>query len=143
MNEVSNLPRWKYYILSIIIGSIFNILLLIIVLNYFGFTGKSLIALFYISIRGYFYKSVIFFLPFFYLNADFSSRSKFQQILILFSPFLLYLMWFGFILLFQIESLFYEISYGYTDLFPHFYTQLITTLMICLLISYRANNRLL
>src|SRR6187401_2991377 len=93
-NEITTLPRWKYYILSIIIGSILNLVLLIIVLNYFGYTGRSLLSLFFISITGYFYKSVIFFLPFLYLNTKFPSRPESQKNLILFFPFFLYFMWF-------------------------------------------------
>src|SRR6187401_3515260 len=102
MKEEIPLPRWKYFILSIILGSIFNILLLIVVLNSFGFSGRSLISLFFISISGYFYKAIFFFLPFLYLNTNFSSRDELQKGLILYSPFLLYLLWFVSIILFQI-----------------------------------------
>jgi hypothetical protein len=142
MNEDIILPRWKYYILSIIIGSALNILLLGIALTTLGFSGKSLVALFYISVRGYFYKSVIFYLPFLFLNTDFSARSELQKNLIFFSPFLLFFTWFAFIILFQISSFFHEISYGYIGRFPHFYMQLIATLITCFLIRYRTNIRL-
>jgi hypothetical protein len=142
MKDELALPRWKYYVGSVIIGSILNIFLLTIILNYFGFSGKSLIALFYISIRGFFYKSIIFFLPFFFLNTDFLVRPKFQKETILLLPFLLFVVWFSLIIVLQIEDLSYEISYGYTDQFPYFFVQTITTFLVCLLIRHRVKKRL-
>src|SRR6478609_7924711 len=137
MKPTPILPRWKYYLASIMLGSVLNILLLIVVIKYFGFSGRSVVALVYMSVTGYFYKSIIFSLPLFFLNTDFISKS--QQNLLIFSPFLLYLVWFCSIITFRIESLSQEISYGYTDRFPHFYLQLMSTLLICLLIRQRVN----
>jgi hypothetical protein len=140
MKPTTILPQGKYYLASIVLGSMLNIfLLIVIVINYFGFGGKSAAALMYMSVTGYFIKSIIVFFPFFYLNADFISRS--QRNLIIFSPFLLSIIWFCFIIIFNIESLSQEISYGYTDRFPHFYLQLLSTLLICLLIRQRVNKR--
>jgi hypothetical protein len=140
MKPTPILPQGKYYLASIVLGSMLNILLLIVIVIYFfGFGGKSAAALMYMSVTGYFFKSIIFFLPFFYLNSDFISR--YQRNFIIFSPFLLYIIWFCFIIIFEIESLSQEISYGYTDRFPHFYLQLLSTLLICLLIRQRVNRR--
>lgn len=143
MDETTILPQWKYYIFSIILGSILNLILLIIILGFLGFGGRDIISIIYISTSGYFYKSVIFFTPFLFLNSDFYEQSANNKRLIYFLPVFLFALWFILIITFQIDSFSHEISYGYFGQFPHFYVQLMATFAICIFIKNRANNRIL
>lgn len=143
MDETTILPKGKYYIFSVILGSILNLVLLIIILSFFGFGGKDLISIIYISTNGYFYKSIIFFLPFLFLNSDFYQQAANNKLIIYFLPVFLFSLWFILIIAFQIHSLSHEISYGYFGQFPHFYVQLMATFGICIFIKNRANNRIL
>jgi hypothetical protein len=142
MNPTHPLPRWKYYIGAIVIGSTLNAILLLTVLLALGFSGKSFIALLFTAVPGYFYKAFIFFSPFLFLNRDFALLPKFSRTVILFLPFIFSIAWFGAIIALQINALAHEISFGYTDRFPHFYIHLLSTLMVCLFIKIRVEKRL-
>lgn len=142
MHTQIELPRWKYYLSSIVFGSVMNLAVLLILLTYFGFTGKNLFALCYISIQGCFIKSLIFYLPWLFIGDSFLCKPRMVREFIFFLPFIFFLTWFGFIILFQIWALFFEISYGYLDRFPHFYTQLITALFLCVFIRNRILKRI-
>lgn len=142
MHTEIKIPRWKYYGSAIILGSMVNLSLLILTLFYFGIKGKSLISLYYVSIQGYFTKSLLFYLPWFFLGNGLVLKTQKLRDFMLFLPFFLFLMWFGFIILFKIWSMSHEISYGYLDRFPHFYTQLMTALLFCVFVRYRVMKRM-
>ncbi len=118
-----------HYIFSVIVGSILYVTSLGFTLNYFQFEGKAGAAVIFWSMLTYFIKSIFFYLPF----ARLAKKNTYKGVIWTgLSPFLLYSFWFGTIILFRIETLWSDISWGYIDYFPHFWVQLFTTLLICL-----------
>jgi len=132
----------RLYLSVLFLGTLTNMILIIAVLKTIGFGYKSEISLYIYSIPGYFIKSLIFSLTLFILLKNDIIENKFKRNLTLWTPFLLFLFWFGGIITFRIESLHTELSYGYTSRFPHFLVQLLSCLIISISSIYylKKNN---
>jgi hypothetical protein len=119
------------YLIAFFLGSILNFVLLIIVCNSFNFDSKSAICVYLYGGMGYVVKSFIcscvYFL--FYNQGNFENTIK--RRLILWSPAILFFLWFFMVIFFQIEDFYTDISYGYIMRFPHFFIQLLSILIVC------------
>ena len=111
--------------------------MIVAILKTLGFGYKSEISVYIYSIPGYFIKSIIFSLPLFLLLNKSVFENKLKRNITLWIPFLLFLFLFGTIIAFRIESLYTELSYGYTSRFPHFLIQLLSCLIITISSIYR------
>jgi hypothetical protein len=117
------------YLFSAIVGLVLYVILINITLNHFHFEGKAAVAVMGWSMLTYAIKAIFFYLPLFKLT----KRTTYKGIIWTgLSPFLLYSFWFGTIILFRIETLWSDVSWGYISYFPHFGVQLFTTLLVCI-----------
>lgn len=127
----------RLYFSVLFLGTLTNIILIVAILKTLGFGYKSEISVYIYSIPGYFIKSIIFSLPLFLLLNNSVFEKKVKRNITLWIPFLLFLLWFLTIIVFRIESLHTELSYGYTSRFPHFLVQLLSCLIITISSIYR------
>lgn len=127
----------RLYFSVLFLGTVTNIILIVAILKTLGFGYKSAISVYIYSIPGYFIKSIIFSLPLFLLLNNSIFEKKLKRNITLLIPFLLFLFWFGTIIVFRIESLHTELSYGYISRFPHFLVQLLSCLIITISSIYR------
>ena len=114
---------YEIYLILIGLSVPIFIALLILVLNYLNFEPKAKWSLYMVGSISMTIKAILFSIPLILLTEKFKTKRK---TLFLYSlPFLLYLIWFMFIIVFKIEGLWFDLSYGYFSRFPHFYLQLI------------------
>lgn len=114
------------YLSSIFLSNLLFCTMLVGLLEYFGFEGKSYLALLLAGIIGMFFKSLLFFLPFYKMERKVRNYRMLAQLC--FVPFAIYLIWFFTIILFEIEPLYFDVSFGHTARAPHFYLQLFAVL---------------
>lgn len=127
----------RLYFSVLFFGTLTNAILIVGILKTLRFGYKSEISVYIYSIPGYFIKSIIFSLILFFLLKNSVYENKLKRNITLWSPFLLFLFWFGAIKAFRIESLHTELSYGYTTRFPHFLIQLLSCLIITISSIYQ------
>jgi hypothetical protein len=120
------------YFLNILVGTFTTLFVLILICNHFHFDSKSAICVYLFGAMGYFVKSLFCFAPYFWLkNEDYFHTPSIKR-LIVWSPFLLFFMWFTMVITFQIEAFHTDIEFGYISRFPHFMVQLLVVLMACI-----------
>ncbi len=129
------------YLWTIFLGILINTSLLISVCTVFHFDRKSAICVYLYGIPGYCIKTVIFTLSYLLLYRQSIMYNKAKRTLVIWLPFILFFFWFLSIIVFQIESLYTDLSFGYISRFPHFYAQLLTTLALCTVTAIRINRR--
>jgi hypothetical protein len=125
----------KLYLTSVLIGFLLDLSLITAVCFVFDFQSKSAISLLAIGSTHYLFKALFFFAV--YLRFPDSSQKK---TLIIWAPLIFFTAWFIIIIVFRIDSLSHDISYGYTQRFPHFLLQLLATLLTCLYTQLRLRN---
>jgi hypothetical protein len=122
----------RIYLKSVLTSILINTLFLAVVCTTLQFDAKSAVCLYLFGGLGYAIKAFLFFLPYLLFIKDTNFEVKPTRLLIIWMPFFLYFFWFFIIILFQIESLMPDLSYGYIMRFPHFYLQIISTLVVCI-----------
>jgi hypothetical protein len=127
----------RLYFSVLFLGTLTNIILIVAALKTLGYGYKSEISVYIYSIPGYFIKSIIFSLILFLLFKNSVFENRLKRNITLWIPFLLFLFWFGAIMIFKIDSLHTELSYGYTYRFPHFLVQLLSSLIITISSIYQ------
>lgn len=127
----------RLYFSVLFLGTLTNIILIVASLKTLGFGYKSEISVYLYSIPGYFLKSIIFSLSLFLLVKNNILENRLKRNITLWIPFFLFLFWFLAIMVFKIESLHTELSYGYTSRFPHFLVQLLSCLIITISSIYQ------
>jgi len=130
------------YLKTFLISIILDCLLLVLICNALGFDRKSAICIYLYGIGGFILKGIIFFTPLFLIRKQSILGSKPKRFLLFLSPFLLFLTWYILIIIFQIELLYPDLSFGYISRFPHFYIQLLSVLTIPLTILWRTNKKI-
>ena len=126
------MKAFPLYILAVLGGSLLTFSLLIAVCNHFDFDSKSAICVYLFGLMGYFVKSLLFFIPYFWLNKGDNIHLTGIRRLIVWSPFILFFIWFTTVITFQIEAFQTDIEYGYIMRFPHFLVQLLVVLLVCI-----------
>jgi hypothetical protein len=126
---------FQLYLIAFFLGSILNFVLLIIVCNSFHFDSKSAICVYLYGGMGYIVKSFICSFVYFLFYNQSNLENTVKRRLILWSPALLFFLWFFSVIFFQIEDYYTDISYGYIMRFPHFFIQLLSILMVCTAMS--------
>jgi hypothetical protein len=122
---------FQLYLIAFFGGVILNFILLIIVCNSFHFDSKSAICVYLYGGMGYLVKSFICsFAYFLFYNQD-NLENIARRRLILWSPAILFLLWFFMVIFLQIEDFYTDISFGYIMRFPHFFIQLLSILIAC------------
>ena len=129
------------YLSTVFFGILINTSLIVFACKELNFDRKSEICVYLYAIPGYIIKTFIFTLPYLLLFNQSIFANHFKRNLIMWIPFLLFIFWFSTIIIFQIESLFTDISFGYFSSLPHFYVQLFTTLILCLITTIRVNRK--
>ena len=126
------LKPFKIYLLALLFSSIANFIFLVILCSLINFDSKSAILIQVFGTLGYFIKSLLFYLMYLFLLKTDILKSYVYRTTILLSPFFLFLLWYAFVIVFQIETFFTDISFGYLYHFPHFLIQLFTALITCI-----------
>lgn len=130
----------KLYLISLLGGFILMLVLLILVCSLLSFDIKSAVSLYFFGGLGYLIKAMIFFAPYFLLYKQDLRVNPKQRKLVIWTPLILFSIWYSTILLFEIEILIPDVSYGYIMRFPHFVLQIITTLIICIGVAVKINR---
>lgn len=130
----------RLYFKSVLTGILINTLFLAVVCTALHFDSKSAICLYLLGGLGYAIKAILFFLAYLLFKKETNFEIKPTRLLIIWTPFFLYFFWFFMIILFQIESLMPDLSYGYIMRFPHFYLQIISTLVVCITTTIQLNK---
>ncbi len=125
MNKVLRL-----YLSVVFFGTLANAILIFGFLQTLNFGYKSAVSIYIFSIPGYLLKSLMFSTILFLLLKKRFLENKVARRMILLTPLLLFILWYTLIILFKIESLYVDLSFGYTSRFPHFYIQLLTVIII-------------
>ncbi len=120
----------KLYLSVVFLGTITNAILIFGFLKILKFGYKSAISVYIYSIPGYFIKSLIFSSIIFLLFRKRYLENKFIRNIILWSPLILFVTWYTLIIVFKIESLYVDLSFGYTARFPHFIIQLLSCIIV-------------
>jgi hypothetical protein len=131
---------FRLYTLTVLLSSLLNMILLIIVCNALQFDYKSAICVYLFGVTGFFVKAALFFLLYFLFYDEDYVYEKIKRRIIIWAPALMFFLWFFAIIFFQMESFFTDISYGYLSRLPHFYFQLISVLITCLVVGFYANK---
>jgi len=134
--KIPKINPTKLYFSSLFIGIIIMICLITIVCKTLDFDRKSAFCLFYYGMIGFSLKSILFFIPYLMIY-------KYNRIknLIIWLPLILFAFYYLSILMFKIEFLLPDFSYGYFMMFPHFYLQLISVLIVCIWMSVQLNKK--
>lgn len=98
------------------------IISLILILNHFNFEPKAKWSLYIFGTIAMSIKSLLFFIPL-WIGIN-QVKSKGKLVLLISTPFLLFLFYFLTIIMLKIEILWFDITYGYLSKYPHFYLQL-------------------
>jgi hypothetical protein len=123
------------YLAAFLSGSLLNILLLIMVCNGLHFDSKSSICVYLYGVTGYFVKAAIFFLFYLLFYDENNVYDKIKRRFILWTPALLFFLWFFSVIFFQMESFYTDLSFGYISHFPHFFIQFISVIITCTVVS--------
>jgi hypothetical protein len=128
---IENINPTKTYFFSVFTGIVLNMCLLILVCTSLQFDTKSALCVYAFGEFGFLVKAFLFFLPYFLFYNQERLYNQTQRRLLIWTPLMLFFIWFVFIIVFQIDFLIPDISYGYIMRFPHFFIQLISVLIIC------------
>jgi hypothetical protein len=129
------------YLGTTILGTLIVIVLLILVCTKLHFDHKSAICVYLYGIGGYVIKTFVFSLTYLLLFKKRFLTSKTRRTIIAWTPFILFFIWYLSLIVFKIESLYFDLSFGYIARFPHFYVQLFAVLLMCILTAVRLNRR--
>jgi len=133
---------YSIYFTRLFLATIIDAFILILICTSLSFDYKSAMCVYLYGIGGLLLKGIIFLTPFMFLqNASILSSRLYRTILIL-SPFVLFVLWYVWLILFQIESLYVDVSFGYISRFPHFIVQIFSILLICIFTLVRVNRKL-
>ena len=119
----------KLYFSFFILGSLINGILSIMLVYILDVNSKSSITIAGASIVGYTVKAFLFGLLLLLINRSDIFVTNRHKKLILWSPFISFVLWYVLIFVFQIERFASDVSFGYTARFPHFYIQLLSCLL--------------
>jgi hypothetical protein len=129
------------YLGTTTLGTLIVTALLIFVCTKFNFDPKSAICVYLYGIGGYLVKTSIFTLTYLLLFKKSFLTSKAIRTSIAWTPFILFFLWYLALIVFQVESLYFDLSFGYIARFPHFYFQLFAVLLMSILTAVRLNRR--
>lgn len=129
------------YFGTTITGTIILTTLLIFVCTILYFDNKSANCVYLYGIGGYIIKTLIFSLTYLFLYKQRFLTSKPIRTTIAWSPFFLFFLWYLVLIVFQIDSLYFDLSFGYSASFPHFYAQLLSVLIVSMATAIRLNRR--
>jgi hypothetical protein len=133
---------FQLYLRTFLFSFVFNWLMLIFICNALSFDGRSAICVYLYGVGGFFLKGIIFFTPLLLLFNEDCLKSKTSRVLIFLLPFISFLLWFLTIIVFQIEAFYPDLSFGYIARFPHFYVQLLSSLLIPLIMLWFTNRKI-
>lgn len=136
---LENINPTKLYLASFFAGIALNMCLLILACSYFHFDAKSALCVYAFGEFGFLVKACLFFLPYFLFYDSEKLYNMTQRRLITWTPLMLFLFWFVFIIIFQIDLLSPDITYGYIMRLPHFLIQLFSALIICIWTAFKFN----
>jgi hypothetical protein len=122
----------QLYLAAFFGSSVLNSLLLVLLCTILSLDGKSEIIIFMFGTAGYFIKAIFCFLPYRLLNHPEYLDNRLRRNLVLWSPLILYACWFLMVILFQMETFYTDLSFGYLVHFPHFLVQLTSVLIACI-----------
>lgn len=128
------------YIITYLLSLTFDWLALTLVCS--NFDRKSAICVYMYGVGGFIIKGLLFFLPLLLLYKKSWLHSTVKRTLIFLSPFLIFLFWFTMIIVFEIEYLYLDLSFGYIYHFPHFIIQLLSSLLVPLCILWLTSVQL-
>jgi hypothetical protein len=130
------------YIKTYLISLILVWLLLVLICNALGFDPKSSFCVYLYGVGGFLFKGILFYSPLLLLNNIKWTGSTLKLAVIFLLPLFIFIMWFISIIVFEIEVLYPDLSFGYIHRFPHFYVQLFSTLTVSLFMLWRINRKL-
>ena len=136
----SKIQPIRLYFKSILTGILINTLFLAIVCTTLKFDSKSAFSLYLFGGIGYTIKAFLFFSPYILFKNHSNFEIQPTRLLLIWMPFFLYFFWFFSIILLQIEVFMPDLSYGYIMRFPHFYLQLISTIVVCTTTTIQLNK---
>ena len=137
-----DIKPFKIYFYTYLLSVTLDWFLLVLICNLLNFDNKSAICVYLYGIGWYIKKGVLFFSPLLMISRKKILKSKLKRTFLFLSPFLLYLIWFTSIMVFEIESLYPDLSFGYIKRYPHFFIQLLSTLIISLISLFRLNMKI-
>lgn len=122
-------------------GSVLTLIILVTICSLLNFDSKSAICVYYYGVKGYILKTIIFSITYLlFYNKSFLTN-KLVRTLIALAPFILFFIWYLFVIIFQAEYFFTDISFGYLYSFPHFYAQLLSVLLLSIITAVKLNRR--
>lgn len=116
------------------IGTIVVASLLMFICNLYNFDGKSLMCVNLYGISGYTVKTFVFSLVYLLLYISKFWTHKTIRTIIIWTPFILFVLWYTILISFEIESLYFDISFGYLMTYPHFQVQLLVAFLMSLFV---------
>ena len=122
-------------------GSLLTLIILVTICSLLNFDSKSAICVCYYGVQGYILKTIIFSITYLFLYNKNLLTNKPIRTLIALTPFILFFIWYLFIIVFQVDYFFTDISFGYIYRFPHFYAQLLAVLIISIITAVKLNRR--
>jgi hypothetical protein len=131
MKSKEELNPFLLYLSRFLIGVLLNILLLILICSLPIFDGKSAALVLVYGGAYYFFKSILFFLPYLLFYKISLIKHKISRIVISLLPFVFFSVWFFTIKMFKIEEFYDDIRVGYFVYFSHFKIQLLVCLSMC------------
>jgi hypothetical protein len=132
----------QLYFAAFLGSSLLNVLLLILLCTFLPLDSKTEIIIFIYGSMGYFIKSIFCFLPYRRLNDPETFDNHLQRNFILWTPLILYVCWFLSIILFQIETFYTDVSFGYLVHFPHYLVQLTSALIACIIATLYVRRKI-
>ena len=133
---------YSIYFTRLLMATVIDAFILIIICMSLSFDYKSAICVYLYGIGGLFLKGIIFLTPFIFLQNESIIYSRLYRTIFILSPFALFMFWYLWVILFQIEGLYVDVSFGYISRFPHFIVQLFSILLICIFTLIRVNRKL-
>jgi hypothetical protein len=137
------LRSFRIYIISSLTAILGYCVLTVLTSIYFDLDKTVTVTI--IKYSGVFFsvKTVVFFLPYLLLDKSLTSGAdKSKLYLRIFSPSLLFGLYYLFIGLGKIYSLRNDFTLSFINYFPHFLIQIVTTVIVCALTAVYVNNRL-
>jgi len=124
--------KYIYFLINLL-GIVINFSLIITIVKGLNFEVKSTVSVASWSFIGYFIKTWIFTTPILKMK-KFNYKKGFKyKILYSLFPFIFMILWFGAIVLFRIDSLYFDFSFGYFQRYPHGLIQILTMFIMSLL----------
>jgi hypothetical protein len=129
---------FSLYLKSVVTGLLINFILIVMASKLISFSSATL---YFVGSVFYSGKAIVFFSVYFLFFYGPVVNSAGKRNLIIYTPFLLFLLWFTFLILFEMKGLYADISYGTIERFPHFYLQLAATFLACVVLQLRMDKR--